>query len=51
MGEGIPWQAVVGMRNRLVDAYFDVDLDVLWAAATIEIPALLVQLRELTRAH
>jgi uncharacterized protein with HEPN domain len=49
MGEGIPWQARVGMRNRLVHAYFDVDLDVLWAAVTIEIPALLVHLRELVR--
>lgn len=51
MGEGIPWQAIVGMRNRLVHAYFDVDLDVLWAAVTIEMPALLVKLRKLVRAH
>lgn len=26
----IPWTSVVGMRNRLVHAYFDVDLDILW---------------------
>jgi len=51
MDERIPWQAIVGTRNRLVHAYFDVDLDVLWAAVAIEIPALLVQLRELVGKH
>jgi len=36
----IPWGAIVGMRNRLVHAYFDVDTDVVWKTATIELPAL-----------
>ena len=27
----IPWSAVVGMRNRLVHAYSDVDRDILWS--------------------
>ena len=26
----IPWQDVVGMRNKLVHEYFGVDLEVLW---------------------
>lgn len=51
LSPGIPWQAIVGMRNRLVHAYFDVDGDVLWAAATSEVPALLVQLRALAEQH
>jgi len=25
----VPWSAIIGMRNRLVHAYFDVDRDVL----------------------
>ena len=37
----IPWPSIVAMRNRLVHAYFDIDLDVLWKTATEEIPALL----------
>ncbi len=41
----IPWKAIVGMRHRLVHAYFDVDANVLWVAATVEIPALLAQLQ------
>ena len=43
----IPWKAMVGMRNRLIHAYFDVDADILWVAATVEIPALLVHLEAL----
>ena len=37
----IPWPAIVAMRNRLIHAYFDFDHDVLWTAATQEIPSLL----------
>ena len=40
----IPWSAIVGMRNRLVHAYFDVDTDVVWKTTTIELPALRSQL-------
>lgn len=40
----IPWAAITGMRNRLVHAYFAVDLDRVWATITISIPALLAQL-------
>lgn len=42
---GIPWPAVVGMRNRLVHACFDVDLDILWDTVHLALPALLAQLR------
>ncbi len=28
--QNIPWSQVVGMRNRLVHAYFDVNLNILW---------------------
>lgn len=44
----IPWKAIIGMRNRLIHAYFDIDADILWVAVTAEIPALLAQLRTLT---
>lgn len=26
----IPWADIVGMRNRLIHAYFDINLDILW---------------------
>lgn len=41
----IPWAAIVGMRNRLSHAYFDIDYDIVWRTATVEIPGLLPSLR------
>ena len=38
---GIPWDDLVGMRHRLVHAYFDINLDILWRTATDDVPALL----------
>ncbi len=46
---GIPWKAIIGMRNRLIPAYFDIDADILWVAVTVEIPALLAQVKALIR--
>lgn len=45
----VPWREAVGIRNRLVHAYFDIDLDVLWITATTAIPALSVQLETILR--
>ncbi|MBW7864275.1 MAG: DUF86 domain-containing protein [Candidatus Hydrogenedens sp.] len=36
----IPWQLAVGMRNRLVHAYFEVNLDIVWTTVTRTLPAL-----------
>jgi len=36
----IPWRAIAGTRDRLVHAYFDVDLDGLWQIVTADLPAL-----------
>ena len=43
----VPWKAIVGMRNRIIHAYFDIDKDIVWKAATEEVPALLAILRQL----
>jgi uncharacterized protein with HEPN domain len=45
----IPWIAIVGMRNRLIHGYFDVDSDVVWKTVTKEIPALLRSLKTLVK--
>jgi uncharacterized protein with HEPN domain len=34
----VPWSNIVGMRNRLLHAYFDVDLDILWNTVTEALP-------------
>ena len=36
----IPWQDISGMRNRLIHAYFDIDLDVVWSTVTKDLPQL-----------
>lgn len=37
----IPWREMIGMRNRVVHAYFDVDLDIVWQVITADLPELL----------
>ena len=46
----IPWMQVVGMRNRLVHAYFDLDLDQIWNAITQDLPPLLMALQDVLEA-
>jgi uncharacterized protein with HEPN domain len=36
----IPFVSIVSMRNRLVHAYFDIDLDIVWTTVTEDLPAL-----------
>lgn len=43
----VPWSAIVGMRNRLVHAYFDVDADLVWKTTSIELPTLKARLQTL----
>jgi len=47
----IPWGAVVGMRNRIVHAYYDIDLDVVWDTLTHDLPALVSELRSALVAY
>ena len=35
------------MRNRLIHAYFDVNLDILWSTVTQDLPALIAQLEQI----
>lgn len=37
----IPWHEIIGMRNRLIHAYFDVDLDIVWQVVKFDLPNLL----------
>jgi uncharacterized protein with HEPN domain len=38
---GIPWVDIIGMRNRLIHAYVDVDLDILWETVVHDLPSLI----------
>jgi uncharacterized protein with HEPN domain len=41
---GIPFAKMISMRNRLIHAYFDVDLDIVWTTVSEDLPPLLVVL-------
>ena len=43
----IPWQDIVGMRNRLIHAYFDINLDIVWSTITSDLPALIAGLEKM----
>jgi uncharacterized protein with HEPN domain len=43
----IPWRAIVGMRNRLIHAYFDIDYEIVWEAISDEIPRIIPELERL----
>jgi uncharacterized protein with HEPN domain len=43
----IEWVDVIGMRNRLVHAYFDINLDILWGTIVYDIPKLIEELEKL----
>lgn len=40
----IPWQEIVAMRNRLVHAYFDINLDIVWQTVRQDLPMLIEQI-------
>ena len=42
--DSIPWPQVVGMRNRLIHGYDQVDLDILWDTIEIDLPPLITAL-------
>lgn len=47
LSSGIPWQDITGMRNRLIHAYFDVDLDTVWNTVTKDLPVLKAELEKI----
>ena len=43
----IPWREIVAMRNRLVHAYFDIDLPFVWGTVRDDLPVLIARLEPL----
>ena len=40
----IPWRQMSGTRDRLIHAYFEVDLDIIWGIATRDLPPIIPKL-------
>ena len=47
----IPFPKIVSMRNRLIHAYFDVNLDMVWTTVCDDLPDLLRALEEALAAE
>ncbi|HIJ52355.1 MAG TPA: DUF86 domain-containing protein [Planctomycetes bacterium] len=43
----LPWNKMVGMRDRLIHGYFDVNLDVVWETVTQDLPSLITELEKI----
>jgi uncharacterized protein with HEPN domain len=43
----IPWRLIAGTRDRLIHAYFRVDLDAVWAMVERDLPDLRVKVTEI----
>jgi len=42
----IPWTEIIGMRNRIVHDYFNINEEIVWEAATTEISTLVDLLKK-----
>ena len=40
----LPWRQLIGMRNRLIHAYFEVDNEIIWITAKQKLPIFCEQL-------
>jgi uncharacterized protein with HEPN domain len=46
----IPWMSIISTRNRLVHAYYDIDLNILWDTVWEELPPLVEDLQKILAA-
>jgi len=43
----LPWKSMVGMRDRLIHGYFDVNLDIVWETVTKDLPPLVDKIEKI----
>ncbi len=44
----IPWEHITAMRNRLIHAYFDINLDIVWRTVQQELPGLIENIEKIS---
>lgn len=47
----IPWKKIIGMRNRLVHVYFDIDHEVIWRTVQVNLPPLISKLEQVINSE
>lgn len=43
----IPWEAIAGMRSKIVHDYMNVDEDIVWDSVMHELPSLVTELKQI----
>jgi len=43
----VPWAEIIGLRNRLIHGYDEVDFDILWEIVTHDLPPLVASLESI----
>ena len=43
----VPWQKIIGMRNRLIHVYFDIDYNIIWQTVKENLPPLIKKLQSI----
>lgn len=43
----LPWKEMIGLRNRLIHAYFDVNNQAIWLVVKESLPPLILQLQKI----
>jgi uncharacterized protein with HEPN domain len=43
----IEWSNIIGMRNRIIHNYTNVDLEIVWIVITIKVPELIQHLQSI----
>ncbi|MCP1663158.1 MULTISPECIES: HepT-like ribonuclease domain-containing protein [Methanocalculus] len=43
----VPWSHMIGMRNRLIHGYFDIDIDIVWDTVNKDLPPLVSLLKKI----
>ena len=46
----VPWVDIIGMRNRIVHAYYDIDIGIVWKTAVEDLSDLLPELRVIAQS-
>lgn len=43
----VPWKNIINMRNRLIHAYYDINLDTVWNTITEDLPPLIAEIKKI----